>query len=118
MKNKKKYVMYVVSAMILIIPTLALAQFQKPGGTGLPEAPSATGIIRNIMFWVLMIVGIGGVLGFAWAGILYLTAGGDDTKAGKAKKAMMNSLIGVVVALAGLVAINAAQNLLGNQKEF
>gem|GEM_PF-2298847 len=118
MKDKIKYLAYSATTAALSAPAIVSAQFEKPGGTGLPESPTATGIIENVFFWILMLVGLLGVFGFAWAGILYLTAGGNDDQIKKAKKAMLNSAIGIVVALAGLVAINAAQNLLGGQTTF
>jgi hypothetical protein len=117
MKNKIKLVGYFMSAMILTAPALALAQFSAPAGTGLP-VNSVFEIISNIMYWLLAIVGIIGVIGFAIAGILYLTAAGDETRIEKAKQAMLYSIIGVVVALAGLVALQFASGILGGENRF
>jgi hypothetical protein len=64
------------------------------------------------MNWLLGLVGVIGVIGFAIAGILYLTAAGDETRMGTAKKAMTYSIIGVIIALAGLVIINATFHML------
>jgi len=77
-----------------------------PGG-------SITDIVTGIMNWLLMMVGIVGVIGFAIAGILYLTAAGDEGRIETAKNAMMYSIIGVIVALIGLVIIKAVQGMLG-----
>jgi len=113
MKNKIKKTAYSMISMSLILtPALASAQLATPSGTNLPGG-SVMSIITNIMYWLLAIVGIVGVIGFAIAGILYLTAAGDDTRVGQAKNAMMYSIIGVIVALAGLVALNFAKNMLG-----
>jgi len=65
------------------------------------------------MNWILILVGVVGVIAFAIAGILYLTAAGDDERIKTAKKAMMFSIIGVIVALVGLVILQAAQGFLG-----
>ena len=65
------------------------------------------------MNWMLGIVGILGVIGFAIAGILYLTAAGDEDRIATAKKAMTWSIVGVVVALLGLVILKAAESMLG-----
>ena len=81
-------------------------------GYNLPDA-SIYDIVINIMDWLLGLVGVIGVIGFAIAGILYLTAAGDETRMGTAKNAMLYSIIGVIVALAGMVALNFAGNLLG-----
>lgn len=118
MKNKIKSVAYsMISISLILTPALASAQLANPSGTGLPES-SVMGIISNIMYWLLAIVGIVGVIGFAIAGILYLTAAGNDDQISKAKNAMLYSIIGVIVALAGLVALNFAKNMLGAQSGF
>ncbi len=112
MKSKIKALAASASVAALTVPALALAQFQNPQGTNLPSG-SVTGIIKNAMNWLLMLVGFLGVIGFAIAGILYLTAAGDEGQIDKAKRAMMYSIIGVIVAIVGLVVIQAAQGLLG-----
>ena len=119
MKNKIKSIAGAVMAFILSAPILVSAQLDVTagGGTGLP-AGSIMKIITGIMNWLLAIVGIVGVIGFAIAGILYLTAAGDDTRMGQAKKAMTYSIIGVIVALAGLVALQAAKGMMGASSGF
>lgn len=106
------------AAAALTIPALALAQFEAPAGTNLPSG-SIMSIIKNIMNWILGIVGILGVIGFAIAGILYLTAAGDEDRIETAKKAMTWSIVGVVVALLGLVILKAAESMLsGSSSTF
>jgi hypothetical protein len=117
MRNKIKSAVFSVLSVTLTLPALAMAQYATPSGTNLP-ASSLYNIISNIMFWLLAIVGIVGVIGFCIAGILYLTAAGDETRIGTAKTAMMYSIIGVIVALAGLVALQVANSLLGAQSQF
>ncbi|MDO9231607.1 MAG: hypothetical protein Q7U36_03995 [bacterium] len=118
MKNKIKKTAYSMISMSLILtPALASAQLATPAGTGLPVS-SLMDIISNIMYWLLAVVGIVGVIGFAIAGILYLTSAGDETRIGQAKSAMMYSILGVIVALAGLVALNFAKGMLGAEKGF
>lgn len=112
MKNKIKLLASSAIVAALTVPALAMAQFQSPSGTNLP-AGSVSGIIKNIMNWMLGIVGVLGVIGFAIAGILYLTAAGDEERIATAKKAMTWSIVGVVVALLGLVILKAAETMLG-----
>lgn len=112
MKNKIKMFAASSAVMMMALPALVSAEFQTPVGTGLPQG-SITDIITNIMNWLLMLVGIIGVIGFAIAGILYLTAAGDDTAIERAKNAMMYSIIGVIVAIIGVVVIQAVQGMLG-----
>lgn len=116
MKNKIKKLAYGATVAALALPAVALGYgtFDPTagGGTGLPSS-SIMGIIMNIMKWLLTAIGIAGVIGFAIAGILYLTAAGDEKKIGTAKSAMMASITGVIVAIVGVVALNAASTLLG-----
>lgn len=116
-KNNIKASVLTLLTIALTLPVAASAQFAQPAGTNLPSS-SVYSIISNVMYWLLAIVGIVGVIGFAIAGLLYLTAAGDDSKIGTAKNAMLYSIIGVIVALAGLVALSFANNLLGAQSKF
>ncbi|MFA6383644.1 MAG: hypothetical protein WCX17_04470 [Parcubacteria group bacterium] len=75
-------------------------------------------IIKGIMNWLLALVGILGVIGFAIAGILYLTAAGDEDRIKTAKSAMTYSIIGVIIALLGLVIIRAAASMIGGSSAF
>ena len=113
MKKAIKKVAYGAASSVLLFPALALAQLQIPSekDTGLPSN-SIYEILKNGMKWILGLVGIIGVIGFAIAGIMYLTAAGDEERIKTAKKAMLMSIVGVIVAMVGLVALGAAQGLL------
>ena len=122
MKNTIKKVAYgVLGTALLALPAVALGYgaFDPTagGGTGLPQS-SLLGIVTNIMKWLLTAIGIAGVIGFAIAGLLYLTAAGDETRIKSAKSAMVASIIGVIVALVGVVALTAANTMLGGQQAF
>ena len=117
MKNKIKSLASAVSVAVLTAPALAMAQFTPPSDSGLSQAPIMD-IIRNFMRWLLIIVGVLGVIGFAIAGILYLTSAGDEDRIKTAKNAMIYSIVGVIVALLGLVVMNAAYRMLGAQSGF
>ena len=117
MKRKMKIVATHILSGMFLVPVVALAQFQVPGGTNLPHA-SLFDIIRNIMFWLLAILGFVAVVGFVISGILYLIAAGDETKQETAKRAMIYSITGVIVGLVGLVILFAANRLLGAQNQF
>jgi hypothetical protein len=115
--KKIKALFYTINVAFLTIPALAAAQFEAPTGTNLPES-TLSDIVQNVMYWLLWLVGIVGVIGFAIAGLLYLTATGDETRIARAKSAMLFSIIGIIVALAGLIALNFAQGLLGGATKF
>ena len=81
---------------------------------GLPKG-SILGIVDNILMWMLGILSAVALIGFIISGIMYLTAAGDETQAGKAKKAMLYSIIGVIVGLSGFVIYQAAMYMLNGQ---
>lgn len=116
MKTKIKKIGYAVTgAALALAPGVALAQFTTPTGTNLPGG-RIIDIVTNAMLWILAIVGIIGVIGFAIAGILYLTAAGNEEQIEKAKKAMLMSIVGVVVALVGIVIMQAVKVWLGGSE--
>lgn len=117
MRNKVRKIAYAGVSLALLTPALVGAQIELPAGTNLPQA-SIFSIITGVMQWLLAAVGIFGVIGFAIAGILYLTSAGNDERMTTAKNAMIYSIIGIIVALAGLVALVAVQNLLGGGNRF
>lgn len=131
MKKTKKILMLVYVGAMVMLPRIALALDVNWGfgisvgsgsggmgagglsnnSYGLPGG-SIFGIVQNILYWLLGILSIVSVIGFVIAGIMYLTAAGDETQAGKAKKAMLYSIIGVIVGLSGFVIFQAARYML------
>jgi heme/copper-type cytochrome/quinol oxidase subunit 2 len=86
--------------------------------TGLPRASSLMDIIKNITLWILGIFGFVAVIGFVISGIMYLVAAGDEDRQQQAKRAMIYSITGVIVGLAGLVVIYAADTMLRGSGGF
>lgn len=116
MKNKIKKIAYGAVSLGVLTPALAWAQWNTGlNNAGSSELPGGTiwDIIGNIMKWLLGLVGFIGIIGFAIAGVLYLTAAGDETRIDKAKSAMLYSIIGVIVALVGFVVVQAVTAWLG-----
>ncbi|HBO16642.1 MAG: hypothetical protein UR69_C0004G0006 [Candidatus Moranbacteria bacterium GW2011_GWE2_35_2-] len=121
MKSKIKKIVLGVVVSFSASPLIALAQWNaglaNAQQSGLPWDNIAS-IIGNIMFWILSLVGVVAIIGFAISGLMYLTSAGDDDQIKKAKNAMKNSIIGVIVALVGLVVIYAVNNMLGGMSDF
>jgi hypothetical protein len=119
--KQKKISVAALSFCILVIsfPSVAFAQWNLNDLSqfGLPGSPILQ-IVIKVMEWLLVVVGIAGIIGFAIAGILYLTSAGDDDRMEQAKNAMVYSIIGVVVALSGFVALQAAFNMLSAKNDF
>ncbi|OIP59982.1 MAG: hypothetical protein CO143_00100 [Candidatus Moranbacteria bacterium CG_4_9_14_3_um_filter_45_14] len=70
-------------------------------------------LISVFMNWLLGIIGVLAVIAFVVSGILYLTAAGDEGRIEQAKATMMYAIIGLVVALIGLIIVNAIAGLTG-----
>lgn len=120
MKNNLRTALASLAVAFMSAPSMLLAAgYQAPQSTNLPEG-TLMNIVTGIMNWLLMLVGILGVIGFAIAGVLYLTSAGDEGRAGTAKNAMLYSIIGVIVALLGMVILKAAETMLkgGNDATF
>jgi lysylphosphatidylglycerol synthetase-like protein (DUF2156 family) len=90
--------------------------------TGLPaggggDAPVAN-VFVNLMSWLLIILGSLAIISFVIAGIIYLTATGYQDKMDQAKRAMLYSLIGTIVALLGFVIVKAIDAWLRGSMNF
>ncbi len=115
--NKIKNALYTATAATLALaPAIAWASpwsvgFANASAAGTPDG-SIYGIIGGIMNWLLAILGFLGIIGFVIAGILYLTAAGDEGQIDRAKEALTYSIIGVIVALLGFVIIKAVDTML------
>lgn len=110
--GKTKKIAYLAATLLTVaVPLGVSAQWMLPAGTNLPSG-SIFMIVSGIMSWILMLFGFIGVIGFAIAGVMYLTAAGDEGQIEKAKKAMSYSIIGAIVGISGYVILQAAQGML------
>jgi hypothetical protein len=93
-----------------------------PTGTNINIATTATAILQ----FLILIAGIIAIFYLIWAGIQYITAGGDDDKAKKARAGIFNAVIGIVVIIFAYAIIvyvaslarNANAQLLNGQGGF
>ena len=72
----------------------------------------------RISSWLLVIFGVLGIVGFVISGVIYLLSTGDDTAIERAKKAMMYSILGIVIGLAGFVIMQAVFWMLQGSDTF
>ena len=119
LKTVQKIGAHIFSVAVLTTPLTALAQWSTGnyGGTGL-AGTSVTALITNAMNWLLYILGFLAIIGFVISGILYLTAYGEEGQIEKAKKAMLYSIVGILVALVGFIAVKAISGFLGGNSTF
>jgi hypothetical protein len=66
-----------------------------------PVKPQAdlVGIIFKAIQYILAFLGVVAVIIILYAGFLWMTAGGNDEKVGKAKKMMIQGVIGMIIIL-------------------
>jgi hypothetical protein len=65
--------------------------------------------ILKIIGWLLFFGAVIAVVYLIWAGYQYITAGGDPEKATKAKTAIINAIIGIVVIILSYAILNAVR---------
>lgn len=127
MKNVWKANAFLGALLVAVFGLTSGVQAQQNGGWvegydrihqfGLPTG-RILDIAMSVAWWFLAILGAIGVIGFVISGILYLTAAGDDKQMEKAKNAMKWSIIGVIVALSGVVILQAATWMLNASPVF
>ncbi len=88
-----------------------------PNTTGLATT-DVKDILMGVMDWLLAVLGFIAIMGFAISGIQYLTAAGDEKTIDTAKTNMKYSIIGIIVALSGYIAIKAIDALLRGGSAF
>ena len=76
------------------------------------SAPSIPELLLNILNFLLQIFGIIAIIALAISGIIYLTAYGDEDRMKLAKKSVAYSVIGIIVALSGMIVIKTISGLL------
>ena len=116
--NKIQKVGYIsMVALVLLMPVLVFAALPAPvppggiGGSAVTLAEIQDRITQIARF--LIVVGVVlAVIFIVWGGIMYMVAGGDETKAGEAKSRIMNGVIGAAVVLAVGVILQTVAGLI------
>lgn len=106
----------ITAAMIGLALGIAAPSFLKEignvlGWQGVNAGPTANAltlsqIARNVLNFLLSIVGILGIIMLVIGGIMYLTAAGNEERIETGKKIVTYSIIGILVALASLVIVS------------
>jgi len=100
----KKFLL-IFTAGLLFIPLIVFAQYSQ---NATYMVCSALDIVKQIVaaigFGIVIILVI-------VAGIKYMTAGGDESKASEARRGIQNALIGLVIVVSAYFLISLAQGL-------
>ena len=101
---KKAY--YGLSAAVLFLPALVFAQSDVvPPGQPIRLSTISQSIDLFARFMVYIGVAVA-IIFIVWGGITYMTAGGDDTKLGTAKKRIIWGIVGAAIIIGVGVIIN------------
>lgn len=104
-------------ATLYSVPLLAMGQFDP--SDGLSDAnlsdSSVYAIAINLMKYLLMLITVLAVIGFVGSGLFYVTSGGNSDRTKTATQWLQYSVIGIIVALIGYIAINLIDSLLRAQ---
>ena len=90
-----------LTAALALIPLAAFAvTFPTPTtlSSGITNTQDFVNLLNAITSWMFYILMFLAVLMLIWAAYVYLTAGGDEEKIGKAKSIIIGAVIALVVA--------------------
>lgn len=106
----KRAATYLIAGIILLVPSLALAQF--PGqlvpcsGPGDCNACALVTLGQNVLNLLVALSAFVAVLAFTYAGFLMVTAAGNEAQVTKAKGTFSAVAIGFIIVLAAWLIIN------------
>lgn len=106
----------VVSIAMMLSPLLVAAQFTTPGsgGTGLSDtfggASTVSQLILTIINIILALAGLIAVLILIIGGFRYVTSFGNEEAVEKAKKMIINAVIGIVIIILSFVIVRVVSN--------
>jgi len=114
---------YFIKTLLLFIfvALISLPVYVLAGGAGWGEAkienPLAaddfTTLINSIIDWLLIIGSSVAVIMIIYAGFLWMTSGGDETKVTQARQTLTWTLVGLGVLIIGKGFVSILENLLG-----
>ncbi len=103
-------------AIVVAAPTFLKQVQEILGGNltggGMAEALTIKDIATNVLSTLLSIVGIIAIISLVIAGSMYMTAYGDEKRIETAKKMGTYAIIGIIVALGSLVAVEQIKKLI------
>lgn len=107
----------IVAEIVLLALALAIAPFLTSAQTAPPVVMTSVGgfidLLNTILGWMFTIFMVLAVIMIIWAAFVYLTAGGDEEKVGKAKNMLIYAVVAIVVALLAAGVPKIVQSLLG-----
>jgi len=104
--------------MAALLPLVSFAAAPPGGPTQPPKNITSIGtlvtVLQTVLGWMFTIFLILAVVMIIWAAFIYLTAGGEEEKLGKAKSILIYAVVAVVVALVAAGLPNIVGSLIGS----
>lgn len=97
-----------------VLPIILLSLFLLPLVVSAYVEPVQTicALLNKIKI-IIAAIGFGiAVIMLIWGGIMYMTAGGNDEKATKARKLIINAVIGIIIIFAATFILNLVEGFL------
>ncbi|NCA93788.1 MAG: hypothetical protein EOM84_01275 [Sphingobacteriia bacterium] len=128
MSKKLIFSVFIWVSSIFCAPVLAItcpsADFEGSTGVCIPTSASTKlpvppgknplkMVLKNVMMWLLGVVGFIAIIAFVISGMQYLLSAGDQNMIETAKRNMKWSIVGVIVALMGLIILNFIISMMG-----
>ena len=115
-KLSKQILSFLILVSVFSFVAISSTQAQVQGDTildglntaaGSTELPQGTTDLKATIGTIIQVflgfLGVLAVVIIIYAGFVWMTAGGDDGKVGKAKKLIINATIGIVIILAAYI---------------
>lgn len=119
MKKYWQSLFFVSIGIFVSLPVKANWQegINSAGGFGLPEN-TPSGILENIIGWLLFITSFIAVLAIIVSGLTILLSGGNKELVDKGKKGVQYSVMGLAIILLAYVIISVVDSLLNSTSVF
>ena len=97
-----------------IVPGGSITDANNIGSTGnITNTDTLVNTIMNLINWFAWAVGLVAVVMGLWAGILFITAGGDATKVTTARNILLYAIVGIAVAILAFSLVAISQSVFG-----
>ena len=97
-----------------IVPGGSLTDANNIGSTGnVTNTDTLVGVIMGLVNWMAWFVGLMAVLTGLYAGILFITAGGNAETVTKARNILLYAIVGIAVAILAFSLVTISQSVFG-----
>ena len=94
--NIRNFVISLLTATLVAMPTVALAQIPDPGAISIVDAPLEVAILNIVNFFLILLVIVAVVI-LILGGVRYIISQGDEDATTKAKNTILYAVIGLLV---------------------